>query len=71
MTIKATIELARSAGKDAGDRSMRSAGRSTWNAEDYAEATRVCNRILDGEPAVAQRDAVMQEARDCTAARDE
>lgn len=42
-----TPALARSAGYDAGNRSMRAAGRTVWNEQDLAAATAEHNRLLD------------------------
>jgi hypothetical protein len=39
--------LARSAGTDAGNRSMRKAGRKEWNEEDYEVAAKEYNRIIN------------------------
>ena len=42
-----TPEIARAAGWDAADRSMRDAGRTVWDVDDYNEAVRVTNALLD------------------------
>jgi hypothetical protein len=41
-----TPELAYAAGRDAGNRSMRRAGRTAWNEEDWGAAADVTNRLL-------------------------
>ena len=40
-----TPEVVRSAATDAGNRSMRAAGRTTWSEEDYRAATAEYNRL--------------------------
>jgi len=40
-------KLIHSAGMDAGNRSMRRAGRTKWNKEDYNAAARECDRLYD------------------------
>lgn len=45
MKIAMTENLARAAAQDAGNRSMRKAGRKTWSREDYNEAVREFNRL--------------------------
>lgn len=47
MRIKLTKELAHAAGWDAGNASMRKAGRTKWNRADYNLAARTTNRLLD------------------------
>lgn len=44
-------KLAMAAGRDAGNRNMRRAGRTTWNEDDYAVAASVTAKLLghDGE----------------------
>lgn len=42
-----TRELAYAAGHDAANRSMRTNGRSVWNADDYNTACDVTNGLLD------------------------
>lgn len=44
--ITLTPELAYASGQDAGNASMRKAGRTAWNEDDAAEAARVTNRLL-------------------------
>lgn len=43
--MKLTRDLAWSASIDAGNRSMRAAGRKAWNAEDYLAAAREFDRL--------------------------
>lgn len=38
--------VARAAGADAGNRSMRAGGRSKWSADDYDAAARTFNEVL-------------------------
>ena len=45
--IEPTIALARAAGIDAGNRSMRSAGRSEWDEDDYNAASEAYARVAD------------------------
>lgn len=42
-----TPEIARAAGLDAGNRSMRAAGRTTWSVEDYNAAAAETGRLFD------------------------
>jgi hypothetical protein len=44
-----TYQIAMAAGQDAGNRSMREAGRTAWNEDDYNTAAEVANRLLDME----------------------
>ena len=44
--LKMTGQLARAAAKDAGDRSMRAAHRTTWSREDYDVAVREYQRLV-------------------------
>ena len=44
--IEITYELAMPAGQDAGNRSMRHAGRAVWNEEDWNIAAAVVERLL-------------------------
>jgi hypothetical protein len=44
---KLAYDVARSAGMDAANRSMRNEGRMHWNENDYCIASREMNRILD------------------------
>jgi hypothetical protein len=41
-----TLAKARAAGRDAGDRSMRKAGRKAWSWDDWNEAARVTSALL-------------------------
>jgi len=43
---KITADVALAAGRDAGNRSMKKAGRLRWNEVDYAEAANVCLALL-------------------------
>lgn len=51
--------IARAAGRDAGNRSMRDGGRSAWNEDDWAAACETFDRLmaLAGEPAPLRRPA--------------
>ena len=40
-----TLALARAAGRDAGNASMRRAGRKAWNVDDFEAATDVLIRL--------------------------
>jgi hypothetical protein len=42
-----TKELANAAARDAGNRSMRAAGRAAWSQEDYNVASSEQNRLYD------------------------
>ena len=42
-----TFDLAHAAGMDAGNRSMRKAGRAHWSEDDYNAAVKETNRLLD------------------------
>jgi hypothetical protein len=44
--ITVTYEIAMAAGRDAGNRSMRAAGRTSWNEDDYDAAARLAARLL-------------------------
>lgn len=44
--MRLTYDLAMAAGRDAGNRSMRKAGRSAWNREDWGAAAECTNRLL-------------------------
>jgi hypothetical protein len=56
--------IARAAGRDAGNRAMRAAGRSTWNEDDWAAACETFDRLiaLAGEPAPVRRIATRRKA---------
>lgn len=43
--IQMTYKLAMAAGQDAGNRSMRAAGRTSWSEEDFAAASAVFNAL--------------------------
>lgn len=45
-SVVATPDLARAAGWDAGNRSMRDAGRTRWNEDDWNEAARTTNELM-------------------------
>lgn len=47
--IPINANLANAAARDAGNRSMRRAGRKTWSREDYNEAVRVYNNLWPKE----------------------
>lgn len=51
--MKLTDDLARAAARDAGNRSMRAAGRTTWAAEDYQVAVLLLSVLL-GESETCQ-----------------
>jgi hypothetical protein len=57
-----TDDMARIAGQDAGDRSMRGAGRTTWSKEDYGAAAAEYNRLMPGtqETATVSEEATPQ-----------
>lgn len=58
MKIILTKEIAYAAGHDAGNASMRKAGRKRWNEEDWNQAAKVTNRLLDEiEAATASPEA--------------
>lgn len=44
--ITVTYEIAMAAGRDAGNRSMRAAGRTSWNEDDYNTAVELVQRLL-------------------------
>ena len=43
--LELTYDLAMAAGRDAANRSMRAAGRSCWNEDDYNVAARELQRL--------------------------
>lgn len=45
MTV--TYKVAVAAGRDAGTRSMRAAGRTQWNEEDWSAAAAVTARLME------------------------
>jgi hypothetical protein len=57
MKTAVTYEVAMSAGRDAGNRSMRSAGRTAWNAEDYGAAALEFTRLWPEENDLAHAQA--------------
>jgi len=42
-----TLDMCYAAGQDAGNRSMKKAGRTKWSIEDFNVAANVCNTLLD------------------------
>ena len=42
----AYYDIAMAAGKDAANRSMRAAGRTSWNEDDYNEAVKETDRLM-------------------------
>ncbi len=44
--VTVTYEIAMAAGRDAGNRSMRAAGRAAWNEDDYDVAARLVARLI-------------------------
>ena len=48
--VEPTHEAAHAAGRDAGNRSMRAAGRTTWNDDDYNAAAGTYEKIRPAEP---------------------
>jgi hypothetical protein len=46
MTAPITPAIANAAGRDAGNRSMRTAGRTRWNETDWNAAAEVANMLL-------------------------
>lgn len=42
---KLTQQIAHAAARDAGNASMRKAGRKKWNSDDFYAASRECNRL--------------------------
>lgn len=46
MRIEITPAIAYAAGRDAGTRAMRAAGRTTWNRRDYTVAARTTGHLL-------------------------
>lgn len=53
MPIPLTYETAMAAARDAGNRSMRQAGRQSWDADDYNAAAELCAMLL---PAVQAKE---------------
>jgi len=54
--VTLTRQLARAAAQDAGNRSMRKAGRNAWNADDYDAAVAEFNRLWPDGQADGQTD---------------
>lgn len=44
--IRTTVRIARAAGWDAGNRSMKAAGRTAWNEEDWNVACEVFETMM-------------------------
>jgi hypothetical protein len=42
-----TPAIARAAGQDAGNRSMRAAGRASWNEDDWNAAVETMTRLME------------------------
>ena len=47
--MQITYEKAMSAGRDAGNRQMRKAGRSSWSLADRNLAAKVANKLLNNQ----------------------
>lgn len=47
--LQMTYQLAHAAGMDAANRSMRKAGRTSWNEEDYNVGVSEQNRLWPGD----------------------
>ena len=45
--ITLTRKLARAIGWDAGNHSMKKAGRKQWNVDDWNTATEITNKLLE------------------------
>lgn len=56
MRQQVTVEVIMSAGWDAGNRSMESAGRRTWNEDDYNAAVRETERLYGIAPAAPGKE---------------
>jgi hypothetical protein len=67
--IAMTYELAHAAGWDAANRSMRKAGRTVWNKDDYDVACETMNRLLGDPEARSNRVDVSDAAVPCEVAR--
>ena len=57
MPITMTPELAFAAGRDAGDRSMRAAGRTIWNEDDWNAASAEYKRLLPSPMVTGPEDS--------------
>lgn len=55
MTVRISLAMARAAGWDEGNRSMRAAGRTAWNEEDWRAAVQVVERYIEAVPPGRQR----------------
>lgn len=60
MKIMLTSELAYASGRDAGNTSMRRAGRKRWNVDDYNIAAETTNRLLASMVPVISNKKVLQ-----------
>lgn len=69
MRMTLDLTLARAAGRDAGDRAMRAAGRSAWSAEDWDIAAETTARLLAAGLQVGGLDGATQDAAMGMAAR--
>lgn len=56
MTIKGTYKIAMAAGQDAGNRSMKAAGRTEWNEEDWGAATAARARLFAGGAVMSKEE---------------
>ena len=50
MTIKATYQLAMAASLDAGNRSMKKAGRAKWSQKDIEAAEKAFHQVMGTTP---------------------
>lgn len=57
--LRMTYAIAYSAGMDAANQSMRAAGRSAWNDEDYALAIRTLDELYPVETHLADSGVVL------------
>jgi len=63
MRLQRSVALAYAAGRDAGTRSMRAGGRSSWSAEDYAVVCAVVNDLWpEPEPGPGETDEPADQA---------
>lgn len=44
--MKVTYKIAMAAGQDAGNKQMKSAGRTSWNEDDFNLAADMANRVM-------------------------
>lgn len=74
MTLVLTRQMVRAAAQDAGNRSMRRAGRSTWDAMDWNAAVAELDRLTLAlpSPVSLQPEAYVLSAvrNDCLSGRD-